>query len=65
MGNEIWENVTGKTAVLVNGWNHIKLNVFIAGDASLMPLFDIMRLIYTSNGTGVATISNIKVLQES
>lgn len=65
LGFEVWENVTGKvTAALVNGWNYIKINSLVAGDAALLPLYDVGRLVLTSNGTGAGSISSIVVLQE-
>lgn len=66
LGLDVWENVTGKvTATLVNGWNYIKIFHNIAADAALLPLYDVARLVLTSNGTGAGQITSIKILQQS
>lgn len=59
-----WENVTGKSVTLSNGWNYIKLNGRLAGDIALMPLFDRGRIVITSDGSGAGTISYAAYLQE-
>lgn len=58
-----FSNVTGKTATGANGWNYIKLNNAISGDAALMPLLDVGRVVVTTNGSGAGTIDLMYVLQ--
>lgn len=57
-------NVTGKTATGTNGWAYIKLHHNVSGDAALMPLLDVARIIVTTDGSGAGTINSLYVLQE-
>jgi hypothetical protein len=59
-----FSNVTGKTVAGSNGWNYIKLHSGVSGDAALMPLLDVGRLVVTTDGSGAGTINSLYVLQE-
>jgi hypothetical protein len=61
---ESFANVSGKTVSAANGWNYIKVHHNATGDAALLPLLDLGRIVVTTNGTGAGTIEQLVVLQE-
>lgn len=63
IGRNVWENITGKTVALANGWNYIKINR--DADTLLMPLYDTAQFVLTSDGSGAGLIEVANILQES
>lgn len=57
-------NVSGKNVVASTGWNYIKIHHNATGDAALLPLLDVGRMVVTTDGSGAGTIDQLVVLQE-